>query len=721
MRPPRPIHCLDRRFPRLARTALALALSALTTLAAAQDDVPARVGRIALTQGQVSIAGDVGAEMAPAQVNYPVTGGTAVVTSPGARTELRVGSTSIALDGDSSLEVIGLDDSGIRLRLNYGSASVRVLSPDAAAGFELETPEARVRLQQPATLRVDADRMPDTSAVSVFAGSALVDGGGSELTLRAGKRAELGGDDVRTMGAAGDGFDAWAAARDRAADDSAAVRYVGADMTGYEDLDRYGSWRVDGDYGPLWTPVVANDWVPYRDGSWTWLDPWGWTWVDNAPWGYAPFHYGRWVQVNNRWAWAPGRRHDHPVWSPALVGWVGGAGWNVAFHDRGTRPALGWYPLTPHDRFIPGYRVSESHLRWVNDNVRPDPRRPRDYRPQGLTVVPQDRFNRPGRVDVPRTPSAYPAPAALHDTPALAMAGGIGGAPGAPPPPPNRADRAQGGGWRARAGERGVVRPGTGTGPIVLTAPSVTGPGAQGLGVTSPTPRQPPQALGVTSPTPHLPPQAQGVVSPTPHLAPQAQGIVSPSPSPAQGAIGRAPGGWQGDERRARWDDGRRQEAGRNPSNGQISGQPSGQLNGQPGGQPAWQSSGLAPQAGDGRGDRGRRGDWDRRQPAAAITPGAAPQVSAPAPFQSASPVHPVVPQAPQAALDVRAERARRGEMERPHDVGNASIAAPAAMAPRPLPAQGAPAAPAAPRPAAERGEAGRNNAEQRGQRQQDR
>ena len=29
--------------------------------------------------------------------------------------------------------------------------------------------------------------------------------------------------------------------------------------------------------------------------SWVWLRPWGWTWVDDAPWGFAPFHYGRWL------------------------------------------------------------------------------------------------------------------------------------------------------------------------------------------------------------------------------------------------------------------------------------------------------------------------------------------------------------------------------------------------------------------------------------------
>jgi hypothetical protein len=397
-----------------------LALAGLTSLALAADpgDVPGQVGRVALTQGQVSIADDVGAEMTAAQVNWPVTSGNMINTAPGARTELRIGSTSIRLDGDASLEILQLDDATLRLRLHYGSASIRVRNPDLLPGFELATVQARVQLQQPGSLRIDAERVRDTSSVNVFDGVVLVEGGGSQLTLRAGKGADFSDDDVRTLAARRDAFDDWAAGRDRIEETSVSARYVGTEMTGYEDLDRYGSWSTDAEYGPVWLPTVATTWVPYRDGSWTWLDPWGWTWVDNAPWGYAPFHYGRWIQVRNRWAWAPGRREGRPVWAPALVGWVGGAGWDITFRDRTRAPGYGWYPLSWHDRYVPGYRTSDNHLRWLNGHVRNDPRagherdrdRGRDFRPQGLTVVPQDRFRQPGRINVARAPIATAPP-----------------------------------------------------------------------------------------------------------------------------------------------------------------------------------------------------------------------------------------------------------------------------------------------------------------------
>jgi hypothetical protein len=428
---------------RLLKTVTLLALTAISTLALA--DPPARVGRVALAQGQVSISTDVGEETTAALVNWPLTSRNLVTTAANARTDLRVGSTSILLDGDSSLEVVELDDDSLRLRLHYGSASIRILNAEVLPGFELVTPQARVRMQQPGRLRIDAERVRDTSTVNVFDGVALVEGGGETLTIRAGRRAVLQDEDVRTAKATTDAFDDWSLARERYGQGSSSARYVTSEMTGYEDLDRYGSWSTDSDYGPLWLPSVSPAWVPYRDGRWTWLDPWGWTWVDNAPWGYAPFHYGRWVHVRNRWAWAPGRRHDrHPVWAPALVGWVGGSGWSLAFDGRSQRAAQGWYPLSPRDRFVPGYRISDDHVKRLNDygrNWRNDGRRDgdrnRDYRREGLTVVPHDQFGHRGGFVVPRAPKLVPPALALQNAPGIATPGV---APAGPRPDEPRPD-----------------------------------------------------------------------------------------------------------------------------------------------------------------------------------------------------------------------------------------------------------------------------------------
>jgi hypothetical protein len=58
-----------------------------------------------------------------------------------------------------------LDDDSLRLRLHYGSASIRVVKRGRGwPASNSTTPQARVRLQQPGRLRVDAERVRDTSA-----------------------------------------------------------------------------------------------------------------------------------------------------------------------------------------------------------------------------------------------------------------------------------------------------------------------------------------------------------------------------------------------------------------------------------------------------------------------------------------------------------------------------------------------------------------------------
>ena len=69
---------------------------------------------------------------------------------------------------------------------------------------------------------------------------------------------------------------------------------------------------------------MAPGWVPYSTGRWIWDPRFGWTWLDDAPWGWAPYHYGRWVFVGSYWAWAPGPIVVRPVYSPALVVFLGG-------------------------------------------------------------------------------------------------------------------------------------------------------------------------------------------------------------------------------------------------------------------------------------------------------------------------------------------------------------------------------------------------------------
>lgn len=106
----------------------------------------------------------------------------------------------------------------------------------------------------------------------------------------------------------------------------------------YDDLSPHGQWLdVDG-YGYAWQPAVASrsTWRPYVDGRWVWSDQ-GWAWDSPEPFGWACYHYGRWVKISRHgWVWVPGRE-----WAPAWVSW------------RSNDDCVGWAPLPP-DRH--GYR-----------------------------------------------------------------------------------------------------------------------------------------------------------------------------------------------------------------------------------------------------------------------------------------------------------------------------------------------------------------------------
>ena len=165
-----------------------------------------------------------------------------------------------------------------------------------------------------------------------------------------------------------DEFAAWNDDRDRAEDRVAQQRrYVSPEMTGAEDLDRYGTWEQTPEYGALWVPrQVPVGWAPYTVGHWAWVRPWGWTWVDDAPWGFAPFHYGRWVYRRDVWCWVPGTYVARPVYAPALVGWIGGPSVSVSISIGGGGPPVGWVPLAPREVYVPPYRFTQRYVQQVN-------------------------------------------------------------------------------------------------------------------------------------------------------------------------------------------------------------------------------------------------------------------------------------------------------------------------------------------------------------------
>jgi hypothetical protein len=139
-----------------------------------------------------------------------------------------------------------------------------------------------------------------------------------------------------------DVWDRWNYARTEALVDTVSARYVPQTVSGVDDLDQHGNWRVVPEYGSVWVPDgVATDWAPYTTGRWVWDPRFGWSWVDTATWGWAPYHYGRWVHLDRVWAWAPGPVVVRPVYAPALVAFFGAPGIRVSIGA----PFVSWVAL----------------------------------------------------------------------------------------------------------------------------------------------------------------------------------------------------------------------------------------------------------------------------------------------------------------------------------------------------------------------------------------
>jgi hypothetical protein len=63
----------------------------------------------------------------------------------------------------------------------------------------------------------------------------------------------------------------------------------------YNELSPYGQWLNDPDYGYVWVPAVGAEFHPYYTNGYWVMTVYGQMWVSDYPWGWGPFHYGRWT------------------------------------------------------------------------------------------------------------------------------------------------------------------------------------------------------------------------------------------------------------------------------------------------------------------------------------------------------------------------------------------------------------------------------------------
>jgi len=367
-----------KTFTRKRRLSLLLCFAGLLSIVAPkaqagqeqETNPPTRVARISYVEGSVSLQPGGQGDWGSAARNRPMTIGDKIWVDKDSRAELQAGPAAIHLGSMTALSFLNLDQGITQVRLAEGSINFRVSELREGDLYEVDAPNLAFTVKQAGAFRIDVAESGDSARVTAIRGEGEVTAGGQTYEVHAGERAEFNGADnvdyIIAKAPGPDGLDRWAAERDLKEDNAISGKYVSRDTPGYSDLDDYGDWRDEPQYGHVWYPrEVEPDWAPYSSGYWNWVGPWGWTWVDYSPWGFAPFHYGRWNHFAGGWGWCPGPIYGPPIYGPAFVGFLGGGfGFGGGFGYGG---GIGWFPLGFGEPFFPWFGCRHEFIERINE------------------------------------------------------------------------------------------------------------------------------------------------------------------------------------------------------------------------------------------------------------------------------------------------------------------------------------------------------------------
>src|SRR6266478_3829326 len=303
-----------------------LTLSLLVVVARpafAYDDPPIRVARLNYVEGRVSFQPGGETDWAWATLNRPMTAGDSLWTGNGSRAEMHIGSTAIRVGGQTSVSFLNLDDRTVQIQLNSGTINLRVRNLYRGDVFEVDTPNLAFTVLRSGDYRITVDPQGSFTTITLRDGQGQITGGGQAFLVDGGSQVQVSGTDYISYDIydlpGRDTFDQWSYSRQLREERSRSARYVSPELTGYEDLDRNGTWRTDPNYGPVWVP-------PHREAN-----------------------------------------HDvyaqRPVYSPALVTFVGDSN---SSRDFGNGGGVAWFPLAPGDVYVPAYQTSPKYVTNVN-------------------------------------------------------------------------------------------------------------------------------------------------------------------------------------------------------------------------------------------------------------------------------------------------------------------------------------------------------------------
>lgn len=346
--------------------------------------------RVRLVDGDVMFRTPDAEEWLPASINTPLDEGDAIWCPDGAKAEIQLpDGTLVRLDSGSQLDLLANEDRFMHLHLASGRLYVRTAQTSTPDTLQIDADDTTVL--PAARTRLRLDMLPNNQEdVTIYKGSAYVEGNGNRTRVRAGEHIALEEDHSELLPLnPPDSWENWNMDRDRLQSRAAkADSYLPDELRSYSaELDSSGSWVSVPEYGMVWRPsvVVSSDWAPYRSGRWIWKGD-DYVWISYENWGWVPYHYGRWAVVSGfGWCWVPPARGD-VYWGPGYVGW-----YRTGSH-------IGWTPLAPGEAFY-GRRYYGRHsvnISTTTINTGTVVYRNRRAR-GGLTVLPQSDFLR-GRI-----------------------------------------------------------------------------------------------------------------------------------------------------------------------------------------------------------------------------------------------------------------------------------------------------------------------------------
>ena len=252
--------------------------------------------RLKYLDGEVLFRTPDASDWSAASINTPLDEGDTVWCPDGTKAELQLPDGSmVRLDGGSQLNILANEEKFIHLNLASGRLYVRTVQTGSTGSLQIDADDTTVLPAERTRLRLDM--LPDGEEdVSIFKGSAYVEGNGSRTKVRAGEHIALeeGRNELLPLNAA-DSWESWNMARDRAMPVyGKAGSYLPEELISYTgELDSSGSWVRIPEYGMVWRPTVllTDDWAPYREGYWGWRGG-DYVWISSESWGWVPYHYG---------------------------------------------------------------------------------------------------------------------------------------------------------------------------------------------------------------------------------------------------------------------------------------------------------------------------------------------------------------------------------------------------------------------------------------------